>query len=43
MNELEKASVIMSLQDKIHFEENIPLLYAGVLANTVLNHFDERG
>ncbi len=42
MNELEKAGIIMSLQNKIHFEENMPLLYAGVLANTVLNHFDER-
>lgn len=42
MKELEKASVIMSLQNKLYFEENIPLLYAGVLANTVLNHFDER-
>ena len=42
MNEVEKAGIIMSLQDKIHLEENIPLLYAGVLANTMLNHSDER-
>ena len=42
MNSVEKAGMMMTLQTKIHLEENVPLLYAGVLANEVLNHFDER-
>ena len=42
MNAVEKARMMMTLQTKINLEEEIPLLYAGVLANEVLNHFDER-
>ena len=42
MNAVEKARMMMTLQTKISLEENVPLLYAGVLANEALNHFDER-
>ena len=42
MNEVEKARIMMILQNKIRLEEKVPLLYAGILANEALNHFDER-
>lgn len=42
MTQIEKARIMMALQNKICQEEGIPLLYAGVIANEVLNHFDER-
>ena len=42
MNAVEKAKIMMTLQSKINLEEDVPLLYAGILANEVLNHFDER-
>ena len=42
MNRLEKGKMLRVIQRKIFVEEHLPLVYAGVLANEVLNHFDER-
>ncbi len=42
MNRTEKGKMLRKIQRKIFVQEKLPLVYAGVLANTVLNHFDER-
>lgn len=42
MNKLEKGKMLRAIQRKIFIQEHLPLVYAGVLANEVLNHFDER-
>ncbi len=42
MDKLEKGRMLRAIQRKIVIQEHLPLVYAGVLANEVLNHFDER-
>ena len=42
MDKLEKARLMMAVQGKISREAHVPMLLAGILANTALNRFDER-
>lgn len=42
MDRLEKGKMLRAIQRKIIVREKLPMVYAGVLANNVLNHFDER-
>ena len=42
MNSTEKTELMLALQTEISVQEKLPLLYAGVLANNVINHFDPR-
>ena len=42
MDAAKKARTMLEIQTRICTEEDIPLLYAGIIANEVYNHFDER-
>ncbi len=42
MDTLEKGKLIRLVQRRIHLEEEVPLIYAGILTNEILNHADER-